>query len=278
MRLPLRSARAYLRTTALREPWVWYRHRGLRENDVFIASYPKSGNTWLRFMLGQLLMQQEMDFDLAKPLIPIVGLHHNAPALLAGDGRIIKTHEPYRGVYRKAIYLVRDMRDVAVSYYYHQARQGLFHEDVRAFVAQFLAGSVDGLTRWDAHVRSWLESPLAQRDALHLVHYEQLRLNPHAVLSGITQFLGLEPTDEQIANVIAANSLRRMKEKEASATVLDVIRTDIPVVRSGMTGEWKTVLTDEEKQRFLDLAGRELGRLGYEVANDDWTSRSAPRN
>ena len=42
------------RSPALRSAVVYEHHRGLRAEDIFIASYPRSGNTWIRFVLADL--------------------------------------------------------------------------------------------------------------------------------------------------------------------------------------------------------------------------------
>jgi len=92
------------------------RHWGLDPNDAFIASYPRSGNTWLRFVLYEVLVAgQAADFDEVNHIVAEVGLHGPAIPLLPGGGRLIKTHEPYQKQYKKAIYLVRDARDVVLA-------------------------------------------------------------------------------------------------------------------------------------------------------------------
>ena len=98
--------------TRLRVPLIWFRNRGLDANDVFIASYPRGGSTWTRFVLYELLSGESSSFDNVNRGIPEIGIHWHAKPLLPGEGRLIKTHEPYRSEYRRAIYLVRDMREL----------------------------------------------------------------------------------------------------------------------------------------------------------------------
>src|SRR5215831_7110332 len=92
--------------SGLRKPLNRIRHWGLDPNDAFIASYPRSGNTWLRFVLFDVLVSGQISgFDEVNHIIPEVGLHISGYPLLPGRGRLIKTHEPYQKEYRKAIYL-----------------------------------------------------------------------------------------------------------------------------------------------------------------------------
>src|SRR5690242_17221396 len=101
--------------TALRVPLIWLRHRGFGPNDVFLASFPRSGNTWLRFVLGEVLTRESVEFENVNRIIPEVGLQGKARAVLPGGGRLIKTHELYRQEYQRAIYVIRDVRDVLLS-------------------------------------------------------------------------------------------------------------------------------------------------------------------
>src|SRR5215472_10450025 len=103
----LRRFRYALSKTWLRAPLVSLRHRGLDARDVFFASYPRSGSTWLRFLLFETLSGQSSAFGKVNDCIPDVGDHLKAPRLLPGGGRLIKTHEPYRNSYEKALYIVR---------------------------------------------------------------------------------------------------------------------------------------------------------------------------
>ena len=67
--------------TLLRAPVIWMRHRGIDRNDIMIASYPRSGNTWLRFLLTKILTGRSAAFDDVNNVIPEIG--------------IIKTHYTY---------------------------------------------------------------------------------------------------------------------------------------------------------------------------------------
>jgi hypothetical protein len=115
----LRTSRAAdrLRRSKLRHLVYGWRHRGLKPADVMLASYPRSGNSWTKLMLAELLAGSgEVNSSSKQWLVPAVGEHLQSPRLLPGDGRLIKTHEPYHKVYRRAIYLVRYVRPVAVSF------------------------------------------------------------------------------------------------------------------------------------------------------------------
>jgi len=140
-----------LRSTKLRVPLVWFRHLGLGRDtsDVFLASFQRSGSTWLRFLLCDVLTKGAADFRNVKFTIPDVR-HYRRGAVLLDGGRLIKTHEPYRKEYGKAVYIVRDPRDVALSLHEYIRP----HEDLDDFV---LALSILDRT---GNVRKTLRFPL----------------------------------------------------------------------------------------------------------------------
>src|ERR1017187_3695816 len=112
----LQRIRFELSRSQIRVPVVWARHRDITAEDVFVASYPRSGSTWLRFVLAEALTGQPSTFPSVNRAIPQVGYHAQALRLPAG-GRFIKTHESYRRECRRAVCLVRDPRDTLLSEY-----------------------------------------------------------------------------------------------------------------------------------------------------------------
>ena len=133
----LRKVRYAFAKTAVRAPLVWVRHRNFRPGDVFVGSYPRSGSTWLRFMLLEILAGQASGFSNTNEMLPDVGKHQSGAPVLPGNGRLIKTHEPFRAEYRKAIFLVRDPRDVALSEFAFHRALGLAGDDFDSYLEHF---------------------------------------------------------------------------------------------------------------------------------------------
>jgi hypothetical protein len=245
-----------------------YRHRRVSRQDAFLVSYPKSGNTWLKFMLTYLLSGTEVDFDSASTTIAEVGSHHSTPAVLPGGGRLIKSHEPYAGPqrrsYRKAIYLIRDGRDVAVSYYYTLIRRGLYEGDFGPFLRLFLGGGVDGYGPWHRHVESWLASPVHQGGSLLVVKYEDLLSEPVEHVSRAMEFLDQPVAPERAEEAISTYSVERMRERERlSRFHAKQKRSDIMFVRTAQSGDWAGTFSAADEQLFARVTGDLLGQLGY---------------
>ena len=163
----LRKLRHTLSRTPARMPLVWMRHRGFRPTDIFIGSYPRSGSTWLRFMLLEILVGQASSFTNTNEMLPDLGNHEAGAPLLPGGGRVIKTHEPFRAKYRKAIYLVRDPRDVVLSEFAYQTALGLTQDDFGIYVERFLKGRVNPFGTWTNHATSWMDAADGHRALKH---------------------------------------------------------------------------------------------------------------
>ena len=117
--------RAKVARSKLRVARAWFWHLGVKPQDVFQASYPRSGSTWLRFILFQILRGEESGFGNIEQRIPEIYTHRGVPPILPGGARLIKTHEKYRKDYTKAVFLVRDLRDVVLSCYARSLDEGL---------------------------------------------------------------------------------------------------------------------------------------------------------
>jgi hypothetical protein len=256
--------RANLAKSSARLPVIWVRHRGLTANDVFLASYPRSGNTWLRFVLGELLAEKAIDFDNVDDVIPELKWHQRGIPLFASGGRLIKTHEPWRKEYRKAIYIVRDARDCALSQFARSAQLGIADPDMDEFLDSFLSGTFHGYGAWGRHIRSWLNSPLAHEGKLLVVKFEDLRRSPEEQLTRMVQFVGAPAGAEEIRTSLANNSVDQMRAKEVKSRKLYQSTTEVGrFVRKGAVQGWRSKLTPAQLQRFDQAMGAELAQMGY---------------
>lgn len=257
----LRKVRHILSKTPVRAPLVWMRHRSFRPTDVFVGSYPRSGSTWLRFMLLEILSGQSSGFANTNEMLPDVGKHEAGAPVLPGGGRLIKTHEPFRIEYRKAIYLVRDPRDVALSEFAYQKALGLARDNFDVYVERFLLGGVNPFGSWIDHATSWMNAADAGRADILQVNFEELKRTPQESLSRIADFLQMPEVKNRIPGAIENNSLARMKEKEKANPQRASAKGRF--IRSGSAGGWRSTFTDRQVQLVQQYAGTLMDRLGY---------------
>jgi len=267
--------------TKLRLPKAWWQHRGLNEKDVFFASFERSGNTWLRFVLMEILTQESAGFLNVNQVLPELGTHQDSKPVLPNGGRFIKTHEQYRSEYKRAIYLMRDLRDVMLSNWARDKEMGFSQyfdngKGMDGYVESFLKGKVTRFGSWQSHVDSWMNCPLAKNGNLLVFRYEDLRKDTESGLIEMLGFLGIERDRELIRRAVENNSLRAMREKEEKAktsgvalgkgTLLrkhNVDREDARFVRSGSVGGWRAKLSYEQITMVEKYAADALERAGY---------------
>jgi hypothetical protein len=265
--------------------WLLGMSRGGRSftvfpDDTFIVSYPKSGNTWARFLVANLLNQGEaVTFDNIENRIPDVYLNTRRFLESVPRPRIMKSHEYFDPRYKKVIYIARDPRDVAVSYYYHHLKKRSIEDGypMERYIARFIAGDLDAFGSWKENVTSWLAARQGTCGFL-LLRYEDMLEQPEQQLSQIADFLGLQSSPEQLARTIELSSARRMRKLEETQGNTWVItkssRNDIPFVRLATSGGWKSILAADWVTRIESTWGPIIETLGYQLT----TTASAGAN
>lgn len=246
---------------------VRWRHRGVTERDIFLSSYPRSGSTWLRFLLFEVLTGQEALFGSVNRSIPYVGQQSGAPPLLPGDGRLIKTHELYMRGINKVVYIVRDARSVVLSEYRFMRHRFGYRHDFDRFLNEFIRGEVNPFGTWDEHVSFWLDSTTAEEGNLLLIKFEDMRKDTVGTLKRIATFLGVEPNEEAIEEAIRNNDVIRMRAKEERALQKSPGKVDrrYPFVGEGSPTGWSSGLRDEQIFRLEQAMASSLRRLGYQL-------------
>ena len=242
----------------------------VRKDDTFIASFPKSGNTWVRFLVANLLHPGVVSFENIDILIPPVHKHSFYFYLKMRSPRIMKSHEYYDKRYKKAIYIVRDPRDVAVSYWHHRIKFRRIEEDypIKDFTTDFLDGSVDKFGTWNENVGSWLEAQENHDADILILRYEDLLQKTETEVSKIINYLKINNiSDEIVRNAITNSSFEKMSELEniQSKTwgLTQDTRQDMNFVRKGQAGGWKTELPPESAAQITESWRTLMERFGY---------------
>jgi hypothetical protein len=241
------------------------RHRGVTQADALLVSYPKSGNTWLKFMLAHALTGVATSFDATEDAIGRVGGRTDVPALLPDGGRILKSHEAFSAGVRApgpVVYVVRDGRDVAVSYYQQFVRRGWEPGEFSDFLPRFVAGQVDGYGPWGAHVTSWLDGRVAPDRRLLTIRYEDLLEDPLGGLQQTLGFLGVSVDADVVEAAVEANRFEQMRRRETESAFHEK-QGDRFFVRRGIAGEWRETFSDADAALFDRAFGAVLERLGY---------------
>jgi hypothetical protein len=270
---------------------------------VWIASYPKSGNTWMRAFLLNYIRQPDAPCDInrltdltaadinperyrrydprpasqysvadvqrMRPLVhrdlmaldPTLVFVKTHNARLRVEGVPLITPEVTAG----AIYIVRDPRDVVVSYSRHRGRS---IDDTIAFMAdpEAATGGTDKkifeqLSSWSVHVHSWTNVPDSK---VHILRYEAMVQDPAAAFRPLIRWLGQEPAPERLNRAIRFSAFDELRAQEQAKGFKErVAESTAPFFGTGQPGHWRSVLSSEQQARIERDHGTMMRRFGY---------------
>jgi hypothetical protein len=240
-------------------------------DDVFILSYPKSGNTWTRFLIANLVYPEtQADFSNINRLTPDPEALSNRELARMPRPRIIKSHQYFDPRYKRVIYVVRDPRDVALSQFHFHRKRGLIEDGYppERFVAQFVAGETSPYGSWGENVAGWLATR-QNRPGFLLLRYEDMLEDAGRELKKVASFLEIPPHEERIANAVrrsAADEMRKLEKSQAHLwSSTKNTRKDVPFVRSAEAGGWRVGLPRGAVAQLEASWGSLMTYLGYEL-------------
>jgi hypothetical protein len=239
------------------------------DDDVWVVSYPRSGNTWTRFLIANLVAGAEaVDWSNIERHVPDIYLNQDPQLRALPRPRYLKSHEAFRPDYRRVVFIVRDPRDVALSYFHFLRKSNRLAADapVSAFLPSFLAGEVDAYGSWGENVGSWLGARRGTPGFI-VVRYEDLLENAEAQLARVAEMLKLPADNGQLRRAVENSRADRMRDLEQSQRgqhkYLKSSREDIPFVRAAKSGQWQTELTPEAARQIEAAWGAVMRELGY---------------
>jgi len=215
---------------------------GLRGDDVILASFPRSGNTWLRFVLRNYLERMEgagsaVDFERVDAVMPELGADDlRRPWPYRALPRFVKTHQRWLPFFRqqRAVLLLRDPRDVMVSYFHYE--QSKLRPRFTGSFAGFIRHRRFGLRAWFAHARSWLgRAPVVAR-------YEDLRANDVATCARLFTSLAIPYDTDGLREAVERSRFEEIrkveKERGPDKPGMARFRAGAQFARKGVTGGW----------------------------------------
>jgi hypothetical protein len=234
-----------------------------RADDAYIFSYPRSGSTWLRTILANLVDPTTgADPDRRNAKIPGVSIRNAWDIHQLRSPRLIKSHASFVRRVPRAVYLVRDGRDVLVSFYHYRVtRTGHGSEiDFREFCRRYFRGDLG--PRWDENVLSWLrEGTSLMGDSLKVIRFEDFKSDVVGTVMEVGRFLGIEADRERVASAVEQASLDRMRETERARQ--GDLAPDRTFYRGGKVGQWHEMLTGELAEEFVRVSRPALRAAGY---------------
>ena len=239
-------------------------------DDVFIVSFPKSGNTWTRFLIANLVHPQEpANFGNINRIIPDPEALSKRELERLPRPRYIKSHQYFDPRFQKTLYLVRDPRDVALSQYHFHRKRRLIDDNypMERFVTRFIAGETSMYGSWGENVASWLGTRYG-RPGFLLLRYEDMMDDAARKMTEVAAFLGIAVTPERVARIVELSSADEMRKLEASQAHMwsstKNTRQDVPFVRSAKAGGWSAELPASAVAELETAWAPLMQWLGYE--------------
>ena len=230
----------------------------LKKSDILLVSYPKTGNTWVRFFFMNLFNESEKKFDqigfkeLDTHFLEIGHGNLKRPFIFEGFPRIIKTHLkrkfPLTSKSNKVIYVIRDPRDTMVSFYHYKMNKDLISEKMT--FSEFIRSDVHGLSAYFDHYYSW------KSQISFLAKYEDLKNEPEATFHKLSNtFFQGRVLDQQIDTAIVKSNFKSIKksEKEQGHSKEVYGRKGTSFTRDGSLRQWVKYFNEEDEAYYSSI-------------------------
>lgn len=268
---------------------------------MWLASYPKSGNTWMRVFLENLFRNEPEpisinDFRVARygdvevamyehvtgrPFSELTdddihSLRYDCQKLLAQrpESSFVKTHncigdyndKPliYLNLTVGAIYVVRNVFDVAVSAARHF--DASIDDTVEGLCREGMNTPTTAMAAFQV-LNSWSTHYRSWNEVPGfeplLVRYEDLRAKPLKTFGKVTRYLGLNTAPERIKRAIRFSSISELQKQESRTGFKERVRENQKFFHSGDVGGWRKHLEARHVARLIEANGEVLTKLGY---------------
>lgn len=275
----------------------------LSKKLVWLASFPKSGNTWLRLFLANYIMNCDEPFPInqvhmltfsdmmgspyekltGKPLRELSDLEiqslrprvHRALASQKADVMLVKTHQAVLQIQeistvtfevtKASIYILRNPFDVAVSYAHHCGLQPA--ETLQLLNSDRHKTKGDGKTTVPQYLGRWCDHVRSWVDNRELspllLRYEDMKRYPEVEFAKAVRHLGMEVDEERLERAIRFSSFDELASQETKAGFVERAKNAERFFRSGRIGEGLESFQDEDVARAVSDHRATLERFGY---------------
>jgi aryl sulfotransferase len=260
-----------------------------RDDDIIIATYAKSGTTWMQQIISQLIFDAPEDLEVAE-MSPWLDLRVppkevKLPAVESQQHRrFIKTHLPVDALVfspkAKYVYIGRDGRDVVWSLYNHHATANEFwyqalndtpglvgppiqkpNPDIVEYFREWL--DKDGYPFWSFwdNIRSWWA--IRNLPNVYMIHFQKLKEDMPGEIRKLAAFLDIKINEANWNKLLEHCSFAYMKKNSVISVPLGGAFWDggsDAFIHKGVNGRWHDVLPKEDSDRYENMVKENLGK------------------
>ncbi|XP_067652277.1 sulfotransferase 1C2-like [Haliotis asinina] len=240
----------------------------LRDDDVLIAAYPKCGTHWL-WEIVNMLRAGNSKYNKKGKEIAMLGMPKFSRPDELPSPRVLNSHQYFRHLPEtlaekkiKTIFIMRNPKDVSVSYYNHV--NGLkLSVGFDGTYSEFLDLFLDGKVPWGDYVdyvKDWLQVKQVHPELPMLtLFYENLKKDPVKNIRMVADFIGVSVSDELCEEIAEACSFKKMRTTDKDK---EHARPQPDLWKDGDVGDWKNWITVAQSEKIDDVIGRRFEGTG----------------
>ncbi|ABC46284.1 Sulfotransferase domain superfamily [Salinibacter ruber DSM 13855] len=224
----------------------------LSETDIIMAFYPKTGSTWVRFFLYNILRDKPLGSE--PPSFNELNKYmaeYGNPSMFntwpfEDQPRLIKTHRPYSRVFRnnKSMMVVRDPRDIMVSFYHYAKENTDFSFD--GSMKEMIHHPRMGMEVFFQHYKSW-------RNNVSLIkRYEDLKEDPLSNFADIADFCQINTSRKKVKRAVKQSSVKNVRKAQQKSE-LDHLDDEFTFARKATSSQWKDYFDNSDLKEFHKL-------------------------
>jgi Sulfotransferase domain len=269
---------------------------------IWLASYPKSGNTWMRAFLHNLFRDPNEAYDINKitdlsisdssidwyraqdkrdwtewSAVDVARMRRGAQLAmcrLKPDDVFVKTHNAsvvflgypmmHQDLTAGAIYIVRNPLDVCISLSHHYGTD--LDTTIEILADPSIGSKTNDKIVYEVH-KSWsihVDSwTNPPRPGLAVLRYEDMLNNPIKAFGGLSQFLGLNPPRKRLERAIERASFKTLRRQEDEQGFKEKSPFAQKFFRDGRAGQWRELLTPAQIDKVAGAHKEQMQRFGY---------------
>ncbi|OWF54960.1 sulfotransferase 1A1-like [Mizuhopecten yessoensis] len=242
----------------------------MRTDDIFICAYVKAGTHWM-WEIVNMLLRGSAEYDKTVKEENMIDFHFPKEFENLESPRVFNSHFTWRHLPTeirdkkcKIIFLQRNPKDTAVSYFHHMKNLKIYgiEDDCGDFIDLFMKGRGPGYKSWFDYTLEWQEfiEDTSHRVPILSLMYEDLKQNPVAQVQKVAEFLKIQSDTQLVRSIAEKCDFKNMRKAVLNKNEAHPSVSDYQLLyRKGQIGDWKNWFTVAQSEEFDELVRQKMG-------------------